>query len=417
MIGYLIRRFVETLNMKKTLFLFLLSLFSITSFSQSTDTVSVMAYNLLKFPQVNASRVSLLKNILQESLPDILMVCELTSSSGASAVLNDCLNQDGISHYAKSTYVPGTDTENMLYYNTNKLGIVEENVISTDLRDINEYVLYYKSLDIATTTDTTFFYVYALHLKAGSSDFELRNTIATDMKEYMAARGPMENVLVGGDFNIYGSSEATWNTVLSGEGVTLVDPINTPGEWHADWGYADVHTQSTRTTEFDNGATGGLDDRFDLIFMSPDLQNWGSQAKYIDGSYWAYGQDGNHFNDALIDAPVNSSLPTNIIQDLYEMSDHLPVYMEVEVQTAFNSLVDLNQGLTAFYHSTEEKLIFSFGKEKFQTGQFSIYDLSGKEIKADLEIESDNSISVSDLETGMYVLKAKDIPFAYKFIK
>jgi hypothetical protein len=255
------------------------------------------------------------------------------------------------------------------------------------------------------------------HLKAGQSETVSRNEMAQDMKEYMATRGEIENVLLGGDFNVYGSSEAVWNTILSGEGVNLVDPIDSPGEWHADWGYADIHTQSTRTTEFDGGAYGGLDDRFDIIFISPDLENWGNQAKYIDGSYWAYGQDGNHYDDALTDAPTNTSLPASIIQDLHDMSDHLPVYMEVEVQTSFNGIHDLNNGLSSYFRLSDEMIVFSFTKDVFDAGKFDLCDMTGKRIMTNQNISGNLTISVKGIESGMYVLKGRDIPFTYKFIK
>ena len=384
--------------------------------AQSTDTISVMAYNLLKFPQQSPGRIDTLKNILQYSLPDLLMVCELSSSSGANAILNDALNVGSVSYYSKTTYVPGTDTENMVYFNSDKLGLADENVISTDLRDINEYVLYYKSTDIATTSDTTFFYVYVAHLKAGETETALRNDMALDMKEFMASKSHLENVLCGGDFNLYGSSEPAWNTILTGAGVNLVDPINTPGDWHTDWGYADIHTQSTRTTNIDNGATGGLDDRFDFIFISPDLQNWSNQAKYVDGSYWAYGQDGNHYNDALIDAPTNTSLPYNIIEDLHAMSDHLPVYMEVAVQTSFNSLNQEDIQLNAFYNSTDNSLFIS-SHDMDQLGTFSIYDLSGRVVLRQVDVDSESKISVRLLENGAYILKSDNYNFTLKFVK
>ena len=409
--------FVKTQFMKQTL-LVVYVFFSVSvTFTQSTDTVRVMSYNLLKFPQENASRISNLENILHESLPDILMVCELTSSSGANAVLNDALNQNGVNYYAKSTYTPGTDTENMLYYNTNKLELFEENIISTDLRDINEYVLFYKSDDLATTSDTTFFFMYMCHLKAGTMDAVLRNEMATDLKEYMATRDGLENVMVGGDFNIYGSSEPTWQTMLSGEGVSLVDPINTPGEWHSDWGYTDVHTQSTRTASFDTGATGGLDDRFDLIFISPDLENWGNQARYIDGTYWAYGQDGNHLNDALIDAPVNTSLPAGIIQDLYEMSDHLPVYMEVEIQKSFNGIKIEDRLVSAYYNGVGELIQIKDSNGFSDLGEFQIFDLTGKTVKTGSLKDGEASISVTDLQNGLYVIKIMNFGLTLKFIK
>jgi len=402
--------------MKKLILSLSVTCISALSLAQSTDTISVMAYNLLKFPQQSPGRIDTLKNILQYSLPDILMVCELSSSSGANAILNDALNENGITYYAKSTYVPGTDTENMVYFNSDKLGLAEENVISTDLRDINEYVLYYKSTDIATTSDTTFFHVYVAHLKAGQMETVLRNEMAIDMKQFMASKSHLENVLCGGDFNLYGSSEPAWNTILSGEGISLVDPINTPGEWHTDWGYADIHTQSTRTTDIDNGATGGMDDRFDFIFISPDLQNWSNQAKYVDGSYWAYGQDGNHYNDALIDAPTNTSLPYNIIEDLHAMSDHLPVYMEVEVQTSFNSIYEQMVNMNAFYNQFDKSVYIS-SEEVKELGTFSIYDLSGRVVVSGTAVDSDSKVSVEFLEYGMYVLKSDYYNFTLKFVK
>lgn len=402
--------------MKKLLLSLGLMLAGVMGNAQSTDTISVMAYNLLKFPQQSPGRIDTLKNILQYSLPDLLMVCELSSSSGANAILNDALNVGSVSYYSKTTYVPGTDTENMVYFNSDKLGLADENVISTDLRDINEYVLYYKSTDIATTSDTTFFYVYVAHLKAGETETALRNDMALDMKEFMASKSHLENVLCGGDFNLYGSSEPAWNTILTGAGVNLVDPINTPGDWHTDWGYADIHTQSTRTTNIDNGATGGLDDRFDFIFISPDLQNWSNQAKYVDGSYWAYGQDGNHYNDALIDAPTNTSLPYNIIEDLHAMSDHLPVYMEVAVQTSFNSLNQEDIQLNAFYNSTDNSLFIS-SHDMDQLGTFSIYDLSGRAVLRLVDVDSESKISVRLLENGAYILKSDNYNFTLKFVK
>lgn len=401
--------------MKKLLIVALFSVAGYSACSQSTDTVSVMMYNLLKFPQQSPQRIDTLRNIMQYALPDILMVCELTSSSGANAILNDALNENGITYYSKSTYVPGTDTENMVYYNSDKLGMAEENVISTSLRDINEYVLYYKSADIATTSDTTFFHVYVAHLKAGQTEAVWRNDMATEMKQFMASKSSLENVILGGDFNIYGSSEPSWNTILSGEGVSLVDPINTPGEWNSDWGYADIHTQSTRTTEIDNGATGGLDDRFDIIFISPDLQNWSNQAQYVDGSYWAYGQDGNHYNDALIDAPMNTSLPYNIIENLYQMSDHLPVYMEVAVQTSFNSIYEYQANINGFYNQQEDRLYIS-SSDIDQLGTFTICDLGGRVVQKS-ELGASNEIEVGSLSHGMYVITSDLYNFTLKFAK
>ena len=402
--------------MKKLLLFFVLYSCTLAN-AQITDTLKVMSYNLLNFPQESPGRIADLKVIVQEALPDIFMICELTAGTGATGILNNALNQDGITHYAQATYVPSTGTENMLFYNDSKLELKEQNVITTVLRNINEYVLYYESSDLATTLDTTFFYVYVCHLKASQGFESQRDDEASSMKQYMATRPGIENVLLGGDFNLYGSAEPAWSTILNGSGVTLVDPINTPGAWHIDWGFQDIHTQSTRTVSFDFGASGGMDDRFDFIFISPDLNSWENQAQYIPGSYLAYGQDGNHFNAALTDAPANTILPAGVIQALYNMSDHLPVYMEVEVQSAFNGVSEADSGIKAFYNSQDELIQFSFEQIGFQMGSIKVYDLSGKLALSANQLNDQNTLDVSSLDQGLYLLSSVGQGFSMKFVK
>ena len=73
-----------------------------------------------------------------------------------------------------------------------------------------------------------------------------------------------------GDFNLYDGNEPAYNMMLDSMAVDLEDPINRRGEWHDRSSFADVHTQSTRTTQLpDGGASEGLDDRFDFILLSP----------------------------------------------------------------------------------------------------------------------------------------------------
>ncbi|MDA7803014.1 hypothetical protein N8987_00365 [Crocinitomix sp.] len=107
--------------------------------------------------------------------------------------------------------------------------------------------------------------------------------------------------------------------------------MNSPGNWHNNAAFSFVHTQSTRTTDIDGGAFGGMDDRFDFIFIGEDLKSNQNGAKYINESYKVLGQDGKHFNKSLLDLPINESIPADIINKLYYMSDHLPVLLEIEV--------------------------------------------------------------------------------------
>ena len=151
-----------------TCFVFLV-LFLFPFQSKGQDTVSVLYYNLLNFPQVNQSRISHLETIVHHVQPSVLVVNELTSLFGSNYILSGALNTNGVSYYEGATYVyGGHDSDNMLYYDSNILGLVGQEEITTSLRDINKYILYYKEPGINPNTDTTYFSVYSAHLKAGN---------------------------------------------------------------------------------------------------------------------------------------------------------------------------------------------------------------------------------------------------------
>ena len=108
----------------------------------------------------------------------------------------------------------------------------------------------------------------------------------------------------------------------------MFDPVNRIGHWHNNSSYSDVHTQSPRTSSFGGGANGGMDDRFDWLFVSQSILDQDSPMQYVEGTYWAVGNDGNHFNDAINDGN-NNSVSEEIADALHDASDHLPVYMDV----------------------------------------------------------------------------------------
>ena len=155
----------------------LLSAFYILSFfgaATAQDTLSVMYYNLLRFPNANiTAHEDTLRKVIQHVQPDVLAACEIVWEYGADTLLNQSLNVNGISHYQRATYYANTsgtsNTENMIFYNTQKLSLKSQSIIETDTRDINEYTLFYNSPDLATTGDTIFLDFYVAHLKAGST--------------------------------------------------------------------------------------------------------------------------------------------------------------------------------------------------------------------------------------------------------
>jgi len=302
---------------------------------RAQDTVTVMAYNLLFYPTQNPTRYNDLKEIVQYAKPDIFICSELYTEAGADLLLTNSFNASPVNYYARANFVNGPDSDNMLYYNKNKLTLASQHQISTDLRDISHYRLY-----SCASSDTVWYDVFSAHLKAGNSpsDADARNNEATDFCNYLATLPGNGNIIFGGDMNFYGASiEPAWAKLTTGCTHNLLDPINQVGEWHANLQYKNYHTQSTRNGANPGcctGATGGMDDRFDFLLMNQNLRDGLRGTQYIPNSYKAVGNDGNHFNKSLLDAPANSSVPANVNTALFNMSDHLPVLMKLKTCNA-----------------------------------------------------------------------------------
>lgn len=366
--------------------------------SIAQDTVSVMYYNLLNFPWINSGRITHLETIIQYKKPDLFLINELTSGSGANTILNSAMNTSGTTYYSKAAFVDGFSTDNMLYYNNEKFGLISQDEISTNLRDINEYILYYKEAGMTAASDTVYLMLYCAHLKAGNQqdNEDDRDSQATQLKLHLANKSWTENVIVGGDFNIYGSSEAAYQTLISGNGYTLIDPLGT-GAYHTNSAFAAHHTQSTRTSSIDNGAGGGMDDRFDYILFDGDIDNNLARVRMLPGSYVPYGQDGLRFNGGLLDAPTNTTVPSNVLSSLYYMSDHLPITMDLILDVALSDNEISASNFTWFLQ--DDMLNINGGN-----GQFSIeiIGLNGQQISAPREFSTSGIIDLSQCSSGIY---------------
>lgn len=305
------------------------------------DTLRVMTYNTLDFPMSSAGREVYFSTVNQYVKADVVLVNELSNATGANLLLN-ALNDNGITYYNKANFVYGSNLNNLLYYNSEKLAYYSQYEISTAVRDINEYVLYYKSDDLATTNDTIFFYFYVAHLKASEGYEDDRLAEVNLFLAHLNSISNPENIFFCGDMNVYTSSEPAYQAVINNTPYSFNDPL-TAGSWHNNSSYSLIHTQSTRLVDFGGGSTGGMDDRFDFILFTDDVLNSSNKVAYIPGTCEAFGNDGNHFNDALIDAPINPNIPASVTNALYYMSDHIPVIadfrVEVNVETTSADIV------------------------------------------------------------------------------
>jgi hypothetical protein len=214
-----------------------------------------------------------------------------------------------------------------------------------------------------------------------------------------------------GDLNLYRATEPAYEKLLnqSTQGYVL-DPINRSGSWHNNSGYSDVHTQSPRTAVLpDGGANGGMDDRFDFILISQTVKDSGS-ISYIDDTYYAYGNDGQHFNQQIINPPYPISL--EIAFALHDVSDHLPVVAEFQFGDV-NSVEPIDpSNLTFNLYQNYPNPFNPVTKIKFEVPQTTntkvvLYDLLGREVKTIFEGEAKAGItelilSAEDLNSGVY---------------
>ena len=368
----------------------------LSSFGWGQENLTIMYYNILNYPDSSPDRCDTLRKIVQYVKPDLLVVNELHTEAGADLILTKSLNQFGITSYQRAAFIDGNDTDNMLFYNSDKVGLQSQTQIETTLRDISEYIVYYKSPGLGPLSDTIYLNVYSAHLKAGAGDFAQRAEECQVLKYHLNTRTNIENAIVGGDFNFYSGHESGCLILRETGAVKLYDPLDEIGDWSGNFSYADLHTQSTRTSSFGSGSGGGMDDRFDLIFVSDDLFDFSNGARYVEDSYWALGQDGNRFNQSVI-SPANFSVPDSVSESLYYMSDHLPVLMEIEMDYT----TGLKEKETPTFDFTYDAYQQLFRVSEPLNYKLSVFSLDGKEV---FYKESDEQEFTLQLEKGVYII-------------
>ncbi len=318
------------------------------------DTLSVMVYNLLFYGHYTSfctpvnnntdDKDQYLKTIIDHTLPDILAVNEMGPDPAlAGRILDNVMNTGGRTAYSHATYTNTANSGlvNMLFFNTEKVGLHDEAVVASLLRDINLYSLYYNDPQLAHGADTIFMHMMVAHLKAGSSsaDQQLRLQETQSVMNYIQQNDLTGNVFFMGDFNMNSSFDQAYQelTYHVNESIRFHDPINKPGVWYNNPDMAFYHTQSTRTGDHECFVTGGLDDRYDQILATLDVMEGFRGLFYIEDTYKTVGQDGYRFNQSLINPP-NHSEPPDVINALYNMSDHLPVKLRLGVTDIISEL-------------------------------------------------------------------------------
>ena len=384
-------------------------------------------------PSVNdyISRTQMLKHIVDDYQPDLFMVCELESAKGADIILNDILNFDGDSYnranfsYNQST--TETNLQQLVFYNQQKLELVYQDIILTDVRDINHY-----SFKLNSSEKDVFLEVFVTHLKSsqGSAEENQRLQMVQQLTTYLESIPTSHYVIFGGDFNLYDSYEPAYQELLdTSNAFPLNDPIDRPGNWHNNSSYQDIHTQSPLTSsyQFDSpyydweGTTGGMDDRFDFLLVSENLLS-NSDLYYVSDTYKAYGNNGNCFNGQINNTSCSGEDYSQELRDnLVNMSDHIPVVMTLETPITLSNSETTLVGLLKFKSSNvSDNHILLWASEELKGKDIVIYNQLGQEVK-NISIESNEiNLNINNLSQGIYWMTIADSNLSFgslKFIK
>ena len=419
--------------MKKSASLLILFLL-IFSEGFSQTNIKTMFYNLLYYPSGDPqNREVILKDILDIYQPDIFTVCELETEEGADEILTQSI-QTSRPNFARATFVsnqsdtnPDNQLNQMVYYNTDMFTLENQITHSTYIRDIMQYTLLLKSEDQVTNPIRIEYFV--VHFK--SSDGTANKAIRLDMANVFTA--VLENmdsnayVVFSGDFNLYTSSEPAYQEILDPtNAIVMIDPINDNSSlqsWSNDTPtYTAMHTQATRVfQQYGNGAFSGLDDRFDFSFISENLTT-SNDLFYVDGSYDAYGNNKNCYNLDINNTNCTGAYSQSLRDNLFHMSDHLPVVMELQTPQNLLSIDEFStqNNLRILGSNLIDKNVSLYISPELYNSDLLIYNQLGQLIKT-VKTSTTNQIliDVSNFPTSIYVITSAKNKFInpIKFVK
>ena len=382
--------------------------------------VRMMSYNMLNFPTGNLpGRVDTLQKIVDYYRPHLLMIQELKTAQGLTDVA-DMMNTLNYGDFEHGTFVPQQSDAGSPYplqqglvYDQSIFTLKSQSEIITDVRDFNEFELYLNDANLDEGADTTFLYVYVTHLKSstGSANQAARLAMVEDWLAYMNAnRDAEDNVILCGDFNLYTRNEDAFQALIADENVIpMQDVFYDYGDWPGtSFSHKEILTQSTRQNQIENdGAGGGVDDRFDFILFSPSLVSAGNEIHYIEDSYYSLGNTGACYNQSITSCNANNDVPYDVLQAIYFMSDHIPQVCEMEINVTID-VAELEQhGLPlqiVYGNPISARMHSSFSGK----GMMQVRDVQGRLVHEDQIVigEGNNEfrIETSSLESGIYVL-------------
>jgi hypothetical protein len=184
-------------------------------------------------------------------------------------------------------------------------------------------------------TPASQFYLYVSHAKSGttSSDANRRNIEMTSIRNDAASLGNNAHVVYSGDFNINGSSEQSYQTLISsalngGVGKAF-DPANPANNWTDMQSFITLISESATNLQF----------RDDMQLMTSASLNDSAGLTLVGGSEMVFANNGSVPLGSAINSASNTAYPTlpnrsTVLNDLTTATDHLPVVADYQFPSA-----------------------------------------------------------------------------------
>ena len=401
--------------------------------AKAQDTITVMQYNLLYYGNYQSGfadcyetnnntqhKDECIRTIMDYVKPDIFTVCEFGATQ---ALLNDFLrhnlNINGANYWQSDDIInyAGSSIINHIFFDSRKMGLKKHVALRTNPRDTDVYELYLKTPRLAAG-DTIKLVCIVAHPKAGMSYEASRRALMQVAMDHVNQYYPTDNVLIMGDFNMYGASESGYRLLTqtySNPNICFMDPVASlggVGEWSNNNQFTAFHTQSTRSYSEECFSGGGLDDRFDFIMMADEIAFSYNHLRYVQDSYHAVGNDGRHFNMS-VNQGNNTAVPTEVADALFDGSDHLPVTMKIAVDAHLGVEDNEAQSLyaTVAPNPASDQAIVNFFNPMQGLVQFELYSLQGQLLQRAAGEFSEGSqgfeLSLEALTKGFYLLRIK----------
>ncbi len=274
---------------------------------------------------------------------DVLALQEQQSSATTTAAIVSLLNNiSGAGTYSRATLDGSTLGAGRpgLIYNTQTVQLVSSvGVGSISGSGATRQPIRYQLRPVGYGSSADF-YIYNSHYN--SSNPSQRTVESQTIRANADALGQGASAIFLGDFNIDSSNETMYQTLLGSGNGQAFDPINTPGTWHNSSALRITHTQSPYNPAFNDPSlvAGGMDDRFDFQLVTNELiDNEG--LSYIPGTYRAFGNNGSHALNDYINDLSNTAQPSNVLNALARVSDHLPVVADYQLPAVMQRAVDI----------------------------------------------------------------------------